>query len=283
MKKNSQEHFDAIAALMQTALLTDDGLRALAAAIAAPITADIDQKEIASLLYTKHPLPKGELPRYQKPSTMQAFWVCVDGEARQWPITSDFVDVPIDRLHTNPMVELNVLKNGNIGTLNDVASNAAIAITKQLNRRAITTLSAAVPDANVVDVSGGVLTDTALNQGISILEDLELAPKYIIMRGRRYNDMRNWTNLDPETRREFVTKGVIKQWGTAGILLSASCALDEVIIVPDAEVGKYPVRQDLTVDAIDDKLHWKTGWLSWMDVGFGVMRPELVVKVKITA
>ena len=78
--------------------------------------------------------------------------------------------------------------------------------------------------------------------------------------GRRFNDMRGW-NLDPQTKLELRQKGVIKNYGTGGIMLTAAMPMDEIIIVPDEEVGKLPVRENLKTESIDQKTRFKTGWL----------------------
>ena len=144
----------------------------------------------------------------------------------------DEVEFPTNRIHSNPMVDVSVLKNGNIGTLMDIQTSAADAIRKEMDRRTISVLSSALPASNIIEVTGDVLTEEALNEAILIIEDLELSVKYIVMRGRRFNDMRGW-NLDPQTKLELRQKGVIKNYGTGGILLTASMPLDEIIIVPD--------------------------------------------------
>ena len=108
----------------------------------------------------------------------------------------DEVEFPTNRIHSNPMVDVSVLKNGNIGTLMDIQTSAADAIRKEMDRRTISVLSSAIPAANTIEVTGDLLTEDALNEAISIIEDLELSVKYIVMRGRRFNDMRGW-NFDP--------------------------------------------------------------------------------------
>ncbi len=277
---HSQEYMEAMARLMSQAMESPDGMRALAAAIAAPIEQEIDRKEISSLLLTKHTLPKGERPIYQKRANIAAHWISTEGDARAGEVTKDEVEFPTHRIHSNPMVDVSVLKHGNIGTLMDIQTSAANEIRKKIDSRTLTVISAAVPAANVVEVTGTALTDTALNQAISIIEDLEMSVKYIVMRGRRFNDMRSW-NLDPETKAELRAKGVIKNYGTGGILLTAAAAMDEIILVPDAEVGKWPIRETLTTESIEVKTQFKTGWLVWMELGQGVTRPEILVKIRI--
>jgi hypothetical protein len=178
------------------------------------------------------------------------------------------------------MVDVSVLKNGNIGTLMDIQTSAADEIRKEIDKRTITVISTAVPAANTVEVTGTTLTEEALNEAISIIEDLELSVKYIVMRGRRFNDLRSW-NLDPQTKAELRAKGVIKNYGTGGILLTAAQALDEVLLIPDEEVGKMPVRENLKTEAIEQKTRFKTGWLVWSELGQGITRPDILAKIKI--
>lgn len=283
MKSFSQEQLDKIAKLLSTAVESPDGMRALAAAIAEPIRQSIETREIASLLFSRHDLPRGERATYQKRPTVRAFWVSVDGDAREVGIDQEDVDIPTGRIHSNPMVDKSTLKHGNIGSLADILKETANTIRKEIDRRAVSVLSAAVPGGNVVTITGGKLTEEGLNQGISILEDKELTVKYIVMRGRRFNDIRSWQNLDPETRLELRQKGIIKNWGTGGILLTSACALDEVLLVPEDEIGKYPVKEKLNTEPIDAALRFKIGWLAWQECGFGVTRPDLCVKLRITS
>lgn len=240
LKIHSQEYMETMARLMSEALESPEGMRALAAAIAAPIDRTSNARRSSSLLLTKHTLPKGERPVYQKKPTVKAHWISKDGDAQEQEVGKDEVEFPTNRIHSNPMVDVSVLKNGNIGTLMDIQTSAADAIRKEMDRRTISVLSSAIPAANTIEVTGDLLTEEALNEAISIIEDLELSVKYIVMRGRRFNDMRGW-NLDPQTKLELRQKGVIKNYGTGGILLTASMPLDEIIIVPDEEVGKMPV------------------------------------------
>ena len=277
---HSQEYMEAMARLMSEALESPEGMRALAAAIAEPISQEIDRKEKSSLLLTQHTLPRGERPIYQKRPTVKAYWISNEGEAREQEVGQEEVEFPTHRIHSTPMVDISVLKHGNIGTLMDIQTSAAKEISKEMDKRTITIISAAVPAANTIEVTGGQLTDDALNEAISIIEDLELSVKYIVMRGRRFNDMRDW-DLDPETRAELRTKGVIKNYGTGGIMLTASASMDEILIIPDEEIGKMPIREPLKTEAIEQKTRFKTGWLVWSELGQGVTRPEILAKIKI--
>ena len=276
----SQEYMAKMAALMAQALESPEGMRALAAAIAAPIEQEIARKEISSLLLTQHTLPKGERPLYQKKPRVKAYWISTEGEIREQQLGQEEVEFTTNRIHSNPMVDVQVLKHGNIGTLMDIQQAAADEIRKEIDKRTISVISAAVPSANVITVAGTALTEGALNEAISLLEDLELSAKYILMRGRRFNDLRGW-DLDPQTKNELRAKGVIKNYGTGGILLTAAASLSEILILPEEEVGKLPIRETLKTEAIDRKERFKTGWLVWSELGQGILRPDILVKIKL--
>jgi len=278
---HSQEYLEAMAALMSEAVESPEGLRAIAAAIAAPVEQEIARKEISSLLLTKHTLPKGERPIYQKKPTLRAYWISEDGEAREQEVGRDEVEFPTGRVHSAPMVDISVLKHGNIGTLLDIQESAATEIRKTIDARTVSVISAAVPAANTVTVTGSALTDDAVNEAISILEDLELTVKWIIMRGRRFNDIRDW-DLDPQTQAELRQKGVIKNYGTGSILLTSAMDVSEVLILPDEEIGKMPIREAVKAESVDRKTKFKTGWLLWTELGMGVTRPDILAKIVIT-
>ena len=276
----SQEFMDSMAALMRQALETPDGMRALAAAIAAPIEQEIARKEISSLLLSEETLPKGERAVYQKKPKVRAYWISTEGEAREQEVGKDEIEIPSFRIHAAPMVDINVLKNGNIGRLTDIQTAAATAIRNEIDNRTVKVISAAVPAENTVTVTGGVLTEDAINEAIALLEDRELSVKTIVMRGARFKDLKGW-NLDPQTKNELRVKGIIKNYGTGGILTTSAAAIDEVLVLPDEEIGKMPKPNTLQADALEEKTRFKVGWLVWQEIGHGVLRPDLIAKIRI--
>jgi hypothetical protein len=277
------EEFQAVMAqLMAEAAKTPEGLKALAEAIAPPIEQEIDRREITSLLLTKQKLPAGEPAKFQMKPKLKAYWISKDGDAVESGIVEEEVEFPIHRIHSMPMVDISVLKHGNVGTMLDIQKSAADEIRKAIDVRTVTVLSAAVPQNRTVTVSGGKLTDEALNQAISFIEDQELAVKYILMRGARANDMRGW-GLDPQTKRELQLKGIFKILNGAEIISTAAMGLNEIILLPDEEIGKFAIRQPLTTDTINEVKRFKTGWLAWMEAAHGVLRPDLLAKVVVTA
>jgi len=136
----SQEYMETMARLMSEALESPEGMRALAAAISEPIEQEISRKEISSLLLTRHTLPKGERPLYQKKPKVRAYWISTEGEAREQEVGKDEVEFPTHRIHSTPMVDVSVLKHGNIGTLMDIQTSAADEIRKEIDKRTLYTI-----------------------------------------------------------------------------------------------------------------------------------------------
>lgn len=268
--------------LMAKATESPEGLRALAAIIAPPIEQRIKTKEISSLFLKTHNLPPAERATYQKKGTgVRAYWFAAGGTAVRSEIDNSEVDVPIHRIHTNPMVDITKLTHGNLGTLTDIQKDSADEIRKEMDKRTLATVIASVPTENIVVESSANLTEDSLNAVIALMEDKELSPKLMTMRGSRFNDIRA---LAGEHQDGFAMKqkGISYMWaGTDILLTSALSDARKIIVIPDDEIGKMPVRTKLTVKPIDEPKEFETGWLIYQEVGHVVLRPDLVFMIDI--
>jgi len=276
----TKEYMDSMAAIMSRALESDEGLNALAAAILPPIEMEIERKEITSLLLTRHALPAGQTAKYVKRKGVKAYWISPEGEAIHSEASKEEVEFPTVRIHSAPIIDVSSLKNGNVWDLTDLQTSAGREIRKTIDAYTIKTLSASIPAENVIEQTGTVLMETTLNQAMSVLEDKELTVKTLLMRGARFNDLRSW-DLDPQTKNELRTKGVIKIFGGANILTTATADMDEIIILPDEEIGKMAIRQKLISETVKETLKFRVGWLIWMEIAIGILRPDLCVKIKL--
>jgi len=280
-KAITQEQFDAIAADIREAYgMGADGLRTIAASIAPAIYDEIKQKEIASLLLTENKLPKGEPARYNKIKEVRAYWIASGGQVHRSNMNDEEIEFPVDRVASNPAVDVSVLRNGDVHRLTDMEKWAGAAIRKKLNQQTVRVISEAVPEANTVEIGGASLTEDGLNQAISLLEDKDLTVKYIVMRGGRFNDLRGW-DLDPVTERELREKGILKYYTGASILTTAAAQMGEVLLIPDEPIGKMAVRTPIAVEPDNRPSEFKVSWVVWMEVALGVLRPDMLAKVKI--
>lgn len=278
----SDEYAELMRTAMREASESPEGMRALAAAIAPPIQTMIDEREISSLLLTKQKLPAGEPAKFQKRAGVKAYWIASNGDAIASDVTQDEVEFSINRLHSMPMVDISVLKHGNVGTMLDIQKDSADAIRKKRDQKTLSVISAAVLPAMTVTCSGGHLTAEALGQAIAKIEDLELSVKYIVLRGSRINEMKGW-GLDPVTERELRMKGIFNSYNGAELVNTSSMSVSEVLLIPDEEIGKLAFREPIKADQIDVKQQFKTGWLVWEELAQGVTRSDIIAKVTITA
>ena len=280
-KAITPEQFEAIGADLRDAFaMGSGGLRTIAASIAPPIYDEIRQKEIASLLLTENKLPKGEPARYAKIKEVQAFWIATGGQVHRSDLDDDEIEFPVSRVASNPAVDVSVLRNGDVHRLTDMEKWAGSAIRKKLNQRVVKVISEAVPAANTVEIGGTSLTEDGLNQAISLLEDKDLTVKYIVLRGGRFNDMRGW-ELDPVTERELREKGILKYFSGAQVLTTSAAKMDEIILIPDEPVGKMAIRTPIAVEPDNRPSEFKVSWVVWMELALGVLRSDMLAKVKI--
>jgi hypothetical protein len=190
------------------------------------------------------------------------------------------IEFPVGRVASNPAVDVSVLRNGDIHRLTDMEKWAGTAIRKKLNQRVVKVISESVPEANTVEIGGASLTEEGLNQAISLLEDKDLTVKYIVLRGGRFNDMRGW-ELDPVTERELREKGILKYFSGAQVLTTSAAQMDEILLIPDEPVGKMAVRTPIAVEPDNRPSEFKVSWVVWMELALGVLRSDLLAKVKI--
>ncbi len=281
--KTDAKMIAVMAELLQEAMdKGDEGMKALAAAIAQPIKTEVDKMSIAPLLFTEHLRPVGEPATYQIRSETKAYWIDSNGDAIESVIKGSEVTFPDGIVASTPMVKKPTLKHGNIGTLVDIQKSASDEIRTTIDTRAVTLISDAVEVGMTVTVTGGALTSEGLNEAMSRIEDLGLSVKYLVMRGSRLNDMKNF-DLDPVTARELNEKGIFKSYNGAQIVNFPGMSTNEVLIIPNYEIGKMGVREDLTADTLDEKRRFMIGWLIWKELAMGIVNADKLAKVVITA
>ncbi|HDH97335.1 MAG TPA: hypothetical protein ENF73_06390 [Proteobacteria bacterium] len=279
--KDYREQLEALGKLVREAYEEGD-LRAIAAAVGAPIEQEVKLKEITTLLLQQVDLKPGEEPKFTKRPKVEAYYIDDSGEAVATALGKEEVTFPFVIISANPMIPVRVLKHGNVGQLLDYAKAAGEAIRKKRDAKTISVFLAAVQDDMNVACTGGSLTDAALNEAISLLEDKELKPKYIVMRGSRFNDVRAFS-LPGQIASELVAKGIIGSYAGAQFLLTSQMPADKVLIVPEQKVGKWAVREPLQTDPIEQKTKFMTGWLVWEEAAFGITNPDWIACVTITA
>jgi len=57
--------------------------------------------------------------------------------------------------------------------------------------------------------------------------------------------------------------------------------MDEILLIPDEPVGKMAVRAPIAVEPDNRPSEFKISWVVWMELALGVLRSDLLAKVKI--
>lgn len=278
----NQEEMNAVAELMKNAMKSSDGLAAVAAAIAAPVEAEIQHTQVTPQLLFQHTLPVGQRAIYQVKPLTKAFWIAEGGSVIETTVERNEVECPLYRAAAEVEIDVDVLNTGNMGSLQEYQRDAASRINRIVDKATLDVLSAAVPAANTVSITiGEVLTEGALAEAFAFIEDQELDVGTIVMRGSRFKDVKTWS-MDYITEREWREKGVLGKYAGASIMRCAQAGANEVLLLPAGyEVGKNPLRDALQVEILPIKNNFKRSFLMWQTLGQIVTRPQLLAKVVI--
>ena len=257
-------------------------MAALAAALATPVSLVVAEKELVSTFLAQHEVPVGVDLVYDVTDELEAFFIAIGGDPVRSPLTKNQIRPEIDRCHSNPVIDINDLRYGNIGKMEDRINAAGVAISKALNMRLFSLLSTAVPAANRVTCTGGVITEEAMRQLFGKIEDQGLAVKNIVMRGSVSGGLGTFEGLlSEQAKEELRLKGSLKIYNGANVFTSANMVAMEVIAIADDEVGKNPVRT--MMESKDESKGFNFEALVWTEQGMAITKPSRLAKVTISA
>ncbi len=263
-----------------------EGLKAIADIIAKAVDVEVEAEIVTPLILDRHVLPIGAQPTYQKRSLIQAVWVAIGADARRQDIDSDEVTAPLNRILANPTVDVSVLRDGNVGSIKDLISDSAETIRKEIDKRTMTVVEAAIQAAMTETITGGVITIAGLAGALGKMYDKELKPAIIAMRGDRVAEMQGLTGFSDEMINEMLwKKGVLGTYAGAMILNTMSIANNQdVYIFPEKrrQLGKYPIREKLQSEILRPSA-LKYEITSWSQVGQIILNADKMAKLRINA
>jgi len=257
-------------------------MAALAAALAAPVSLVVAEKELVSTFLARHDVPIGTDVAYQVQEETEAFFVAKGGDPVKSPIVSGEVRPQLDICHANPKVHINDLRFGNIGSMEDQITFAGNAIAKALNARLFALLAASVPAANIVTVTGGKLTSEGLTAGFGKIEDLGISVKHMVMRGSVSGQLGTFDGLlSDQAKEEFRMKGSLKVFNGANVFTSPNAVTATVLLIGNDEIGKNPVRTEM--ESQDESRGFNFEALVWTEQGMAILKATRLAKIVITA
>jgi len=245
------------------------GMRALADIIAKSIKVAVDARIVTPLILEEHMLPKGADAKYQTKTDIKAVWIAIGAEARKQEITKNEVVAVCNRIAARPEIDIDDLINGNVGSIRGMITESAKTIRKEIDKRTFTVVDAAIDASMSTAITGGALTGQGLSDVMSLMQDKELKPSIIAMRGKRAVELSNLSGFSDEMINEALwKKGVLGTYAGAMVLNTMAIPDDKNIYVfpeKDEMLGKYPIRSRLKSKITDTGLLYSI--LSWMNAG----------------
>ncbi len=256
-----------------------EAMRLVADAIDVPVQQEFEKLNVIPMMYTEKTLDPGQRAVAQVSPIWNAWYMSIGGDPQMEVLGRTEIDVPQDRVYDNPMVDVDTLRNGNLGDLQDIAMKAGWHIRDENCKRGLRLASAAVPASNTIEVAGDVITPEAWGAALSVLEDQDLRPTRFFMRGAHLNDLRNWLNTSPDTKRESELFGTVRLYADGKLAQTQFMPKSEVLVMPDKEVGRSLISNPLRT--IPQNAMFKTGWLVSESRGFLITVPQWMAKIKL--
>ena len=270
--------------LISNALETDEGRKALAAAMANPIRTSLDYQGIGRKLLMVDPLPQGALPVYDRDVDAKAFVISKRGQAPDQLIEGERIQVPTFEVVSYPQVRFSQIKERRFNVIDRAQQRAKSDIMAVEDENIFHLIDAASTAVNTPTISAGGLTRDSLASAFREVEKHDLAVSKIVMNAQAFADIRKWgqNEFDPVTQHSMLQTGSFGHLWTAEILISKKVPLNTVYVLADPEfVGVMPIRQDLNVIPADKPEELRIGWIVYEEIGMSVVNSQGVAKINI--
>jgi len=265
MFKNAEQ----VGKLMKEAISAGPkGMQAIAAAINGILEDYVDERAIVPEILTLDNT-NGENPEYSVVEDGKAYFIAENSKPIEDPTEGALVRPSILRLHSNPTMDIGVFERGQVGKMNERIANAGLAMVKEENSYVTTLLSAALTAlgaTNTVNVAGGSLTMDALDSAIAFVEDNGLRVKSILTRGQHLSSFS--ASDSPNFSDAQALRGAVKTYHGATVYNVPQMAADQVILIPDKQIGWAPVRSKMKTKA--SSTGFQMDILSWKEVGYAL-------------
>ncbi len=286
-------------ALLQKALMTQEGKIALGQAMANPIRRNLDYQGVGRKAIVVDPLPQGALPIYDKDIDVMASVISSNGAAPESRIFGDRVTVPEFEVVSNPTVRIAEVKRRRFNVIDRAQQKARQEIQAQEDANIFAALAYA-SDATLGGENTVQVGFTGPDSGLGKLDLLnakkqidrwDLVTTKYFMNITEFTDILAWESasgndfsaVDPVTQREILQTGLYAHiWG-ADIIVSKIVPAGKVYSCADPEfVGVMPIRQDIEVLPADEPKQLKLGWVVNEIIGVAIVNPRGVAQASST-
>ena len=273
-------------ALIERALMSQEGKIALAQAMANPIRRNLDYQGMARRALVVDPLQQGALPVYDRDIDVAAVVISSNGTGPESRVFGDRITVPEFELFSNPTVRIAEVKRRRFNVIDRAVQKARQEIMAQEDSNIFAAFDAAATVENTAQdlADSGLLKRDLVDLKIQV-DRWDLVTTKYFMNINEYQDILNWGSgggqgptggeIDPVTQREILQTGLYAHiWG-ADIMVSKIVPVGTVYAVADPEfVGVMPIRQDIEVLPADEPKQLKLGWVVSEIIGLGITNPR---------
>lgn len=187
--------------LIAKALESEEGRTALAQAMANPIRTSLDYQGIGRKLLVVDPLPAGALPVYDKDVDVRAAVISKRGQAPDFVVEGDRIQVPTFEIVSYPQVRFSQVKERRFNVIDRAQQRAKSDIMAVEDEEVFSLLDAAAGDANTIITAtkqsdGPSLTRDLLTKAFKEVEKHDLVVTKVVMNAQQFADIRSWNNQD---------------------------------------------------------------------------------------
>lgn len=297
-KLSSREKVAALANILSD---RQNGIHRLGASMIGPIQLKLRYQGLTRNVIDEDPLTPGVPIEYDVLDQLGQGYMLhgTEGEVKITPFEGKKVQVELTRIATFPRIKKEDLYHLKTNIVEYVQEESKQAIMKQEDSRLIALLEASIagwatrdplvqagsPHTNLVTVSGGALTPSALYTAAANVAENELESTRLLFNPRNYYDLYRW-DLN-STGWAFKDRQVagerIVQFGEFQLGKSIMIPQNTVYLTPDPNfLGVFPVMYSLDVEENNQVEQFHKGWVMDELVGFAILNPRGLVKIQIT-
>lgn len=243
----SEEREAEIAGLINKHGGSDKYAAKMAAGMKPFVMSQVEESLESSFAMETRILKPGESSKIYVEPDYDATVVDAEGNAFSQKIHPDEIDPPEFKVDAKLVFRKKDLRQGKLRPIGDQQKTGEKKVQEKIEIVNFNALRAAVPESNIIISSGGVMTETAARQAVTIIEDQSLQVGGIYSRAKHINfDMKDFKMSD-KILEEYLKKGVVAIWNGATVTKTIKMPENEILFVPNEFVGACLIT-DFDVD-----------------------------------
>ncbi len=245
--------------------------------MAVPIRTELDYVGTARKFFEIDVLAQGQIARYDKDITVNAYVVAKRGKANEYTVEGDYVEPTTWEIFAPAQVRLSHIQQRRFNILDRTQQKIRIQTQVQEDDQFLTLLSTTAAgnttNNGVTSGSAGV-SKTFVNDLTSIVMDHDLPCYGLLMRFKQFKDLRGWDNteVDPVTMREVLETGLYGTLWGIDIVVSRRVPTGYVYSMAEPRFfGVLPIRTEFMLMPDDDPKQATIGYVGYEEIGMSIL------------